>query len=320
MIRIGMDIGATKTVIATLDDGGELHSLFKVSSAKMLREKGNAVDSLEMFLNEYIRMAGYKKEIIKGIGIGVPAVLDRNTLEIVNCPNLPELDHLPLSTLLSPKIEIPVYVENDVNLIALGEHSFGRGQGIDDLACIYVGTGLGCGLILRGQLYTGADGAAAEFGHTIYDPDGRLCGCGARGCYESYCSGRALTIIAQEILGKSELDENPSNKACAPWTPAEKVIRAAKAGNMMAKDALEKSFLILGIAITNLANILNPRLIILGGGIITGWPEGLYTVRETVNGRARSVVRDRLVIDFPTLGEKAGLYGAARLVNVSEAG
>lgn len=318
MIRIGIDIGATKTVIASMDGSGEMHTFCKVPSAKMLRKKGNAVDSLEFFLNEYIQQAGYKKELIQGIGIGVPAVLDKNTQEIVNCPNLPELDHFELSALLTPKLEIPVSVENDVNLIALGEHSFGRGRGIDDLACVYVGTGIGCGLILQGQLYTGADGAAAEFGHMIYEPDGQLCGCGARGCFEAYCSGRAFSKIASDVLGKSEMEELSSNKDYAPWTPAEKVILAAKAGNLLAKDALAKSFSILGIAITNLANLLNPRLIILGGGIITGWPEGLQIVRETVNNRARSVVRNRLVIDFPNLGEKAGLYGATQLVNFDE--
>jgi glucokinase len=319
MVSIGVDIGATKTVIATLSDDGELHTIYKVPSAKMLREKGNAVDSLDFFLNEYIQMAGYQKELVRGIGIGAPAVLNKNTQEIVNCPNLPELDNLPLSVLLAPKMEIPIYVENDVNLIALGEHSFGRGQGIDNLACVYVGTGIGCGLILQGQLYTGADGAAAEFGHMIYEADGRLCGCGTRGCYEAYCSGRALTAMASEIFSKSELDENSPNREFAPWTSAEKVIRAAKAGNSLARDVLEKSFSILGIAVTNMANLINPKLIILGGGIITGWPEGLNTVRQVVKSKARSVVRDSLVIDFPTLWEKAGLYGAAQLVNLSEA-
>jgi glucokinase len=320
MIRIGIDIGATKTVIATLDEEGKLRTFRKVPSAKMLGEKGNAVDSLQLFLDEYFEMAGYGREIIRGIGIGVPAVLDNYTQEIVSCPNLPGLDRLPLGTLLSPKIELPVFVENDVNLIALGEHSFGRGQGTDDLACVYVGSGLGCGLILRSQLYTGADGAAAELGHAIYDPNGRLCSCGARGCYEMYCSGKALTLDAPDILGEAEMKGKPSDESYGSWALAEKVIEAAKAGNPKAQHALTKSFLILGLAITNLVNILNPRLVILGGGIVAGWPEGLRTVRETVNATARSVVRDRLVIDSPMLGEKAGLYGAARLVEIKTTG
>lgn len=316
MIRIGIDIGATKTVIASFDKGENLNLLRKVPSAKMLSEKGNAVDSLQLFIDDYINQAGYDRNVIQGIGIGVPAVFDGITQEIVSCPNLPGLDRLPLGKLLSPKIKIPVLVENDVNLIAIGEYSYGRGKGIDDLACIYVGSGLGCGLILRGQLYTGADGAAGEFGHTIYDPNGRLCGCGARGCLEIYCSGRALTLEAAEIFSDFETGKNANDELYGPWTQAEKVIKAAQAGNIKATNALTKSFSILGLAITNLVNILNPRLIILGGGIITGWPEGLTIVRKIVNTRARAVVRDRLILDFPMLGDKAGLYGASRLVEL----
>ena len=316
MIKIGIDIGATKTVIATLDEEENLHTFRKVPSAKMLSVKGNSVDSIQSFIEEYISEEAINRSAILGIGIGVPAVLDSHTQEIVSCPNLPGLDRLPLSTLLSPKIDIPVLVENDVNLIALGEHSFGRGKGIDDLACIYVGSGLGCGLILRGQLYTGADGAAAEFGHTIFDPEGKICGCGAQGCIEMYCSGRSLTLAAAEILGSVETGGGNSDSDYSRWSLAEKVIKAAQAGNSKAKDALNTSFYHLGLSITNLVNILNPSLIILGGGIVSGWPGGLQIVCDTVKKRARTVARDRLVIDFPLLGVKAGLYGAARLVEL----
>jgi len=317
MIKIGIDIGATKTVIAYLDENGNLSAFLKVPSEKMLTEKRDAVDSLKFFIDDYIQNNHLDKKEIKGIGIGVPAVLDSMTQQIVSCPNLPGLDNLPLSKLLSPKINLPILVENDVNLIAVGEHTYGRGKGFDDLACIFVGTGLGCGLILRGQLYTGADGAAAEFGHTIYDPDGRVCGCGGQGCVEMYCSGKALTLEAKENLEELEIKPTESEIFEGRFTLAEKVIKSAHAGNIKARNILDRSFYILGLAITNLVNILNPRLIILGGGIITGWPEAIKIVRETVYKRARTVNRDRLVIDFPLLGEKAGLYGAVQLVEMT---
>jgi glucokinase len=316
MLKIGVDIGATKTVIAVLDDKGVLTSFLKIPSAKLLAERGNAVDSLNSFLNLYIQKGGFEKKNIQGIGIGVPAVLDSHTQEIVSCPNLPGLDHLPLGKLLSPKIGLPVLVENDVNLIAVGEHIYGRGRGYKNLACIFVGSGLGCGLIINGELHIGADGAAAEFGHTIYDPDGRLCGCGAHGCVEMYCSGRGLTEDAQSIF------ENPDgvtlpDKNFGRWTAAEQIIKAAKKGHPQAIETMNHAFFVLGIGITNLVNILNPQLIILGGGIVKGWPKGINTVRATVQSRARKVVRDRLEIDFPQLEDKAGLYGAAHLVGLT---
>lgn len=316
MIRIGMDIGGTKIAIAALDDAGKLFAFQKVPSAKVLSIKDNPVDSLQTFLDGYILEAGITRSQIKGIGIGVPSVLDSNTQEIVSTPNIPGFDRLPLGIQLSPKLNIPVFVENDVNLIALGEHSFGRGQGIADLACVYVGTGLGCGLILNNQLYTGADGAAAEFGHTIYDPNGRLCGCGAHGCYEMYCSGAAFTYDANEIFTTEELNDLHAGETIGRFSLAEKFIIAARAGHPKAKEIVDQSFYILGLAITNLVNLLNPRLIILGGGILSGWPEGVEITKQTVYAKARSVSRDRLIIDHPKLKDEAGLYGAARLVDL----
>jgi glucokinase len=316
MIKIGIDIGATKTVIAILDEEGNLHTFRKLPSAKLLSVKENAVDSIQSFIDEYISEEAINRSAILGIGIGVPAVLDSHTQEIVSCPNLPGLDRLPLSTLLSPKIGYPVFVENDVNLIALGEHSFGRGRGIDDLACIFVGSGLGCGLILRGELYTGADGAAAEFGHIIFRPEGKICGCGGQGCIEMYCAGRGLTLAASEILDPSVIEAEKSSVGHSKWSLARKVIEEAHAGNTKARDAMNKAFYDLGLATATLVNILNPRLIILGGGIVTGWPDGLQIVRDTVRARARAVARDRLEVDFSELGDKAGLYGAGRLVEL----
>jgi len=321
MIRIGIDIGATKTVIASLDDNGNLQAFHKVPSAQMLKVKDSAENSLHFFIEEYMRHESIDRESVLGVGIGVPAVLDSHTNEIVSCPNLPGFDHLQLGRLLSPKLSLPVIVENDVNLIALGEHAYGRGRGVDDLACIFVGSGLGCGLILRGQLYTGADGAAAEFGHTIYDPEGRICGCGAQGCIEIYCSGRALSMDAEELglAQKTHSDQSSERENYGQWSLAEKLIRAAAAGEEKPIQALNTAFYRLGLATTNLVNILNPRLIILGGGIISGWPQGLNIVRDTVRQRARAVVRDRVEFDYPALGDQAGLYGAGRLVELTTA-
>ncbi len=321
MKRIGIDVGATKTVIATLDEAGSLRAFHKVPSAQMLRVKDDAVNSLQFFIDEYMQNESIDRSSVMGVGIGVPAVLDSHSQEIVSCPNLPGLDQLPLSRLLAPKLGLPVVVENDVNLIALGEHAYGRGRGVDDLACIFVGSGLGCGLILRGQLYTGADGAAAEFGHTISEPDGRICGCGAQGCIEIYCSGRAFSIDAEELGFSRDEDSSQGEEKedYGQWSLAEKLIRAANAGDEKPIQALKMAFYRLGLATTSLVNILNPRLIILGGGIVSGWPQGLDMVRDTVRKRARAVVRDRVEFDYPALGDQAGLYGAGRLVELETA-
>lgn len=317
MINIGMDIGGTKIAIGYLEDKGKLQAFEKVKSADVFSKEDSAADALKVFIDDYINRTNIRIESIGGIGIGVPSVLDKHTQEVVSTPYIPELNRVPLSRLLAPKLGLPVYVENDVNLIALGEHLYGRGKGISEMACVFVGTGLGCGLILNDQLYTGADGAAAEFGHMVYKPNGRTCGCGAKGCYEMYCSGVALTYEAKKIFSQREIAAFSKDPKFSSYSLAEYLINSAKSGHKQAKETIEKSFHILGLAITNLVNLINPGLVILGGGIMDGWPDALQIVRDVVYQKARAVSKQRLVIDSPILKDKGGLYGAASLVRIN---
>jgi len=315
MYRLGLDIGATKTMMAIMDNVG--HSLWrtKLLSADVLQGGVTPADALAGNILGFCQQAGIDFSVIDGIGIGFPGIMDRASQAITSCPNLPILDGLCLGPDLAERLGVPVLVENDVNLIALGEHFKGRGKGIPDLACVFVGSGIGCGLILRGSLYSGADGAAGEFGHTVVEPEGHLCTCGNRGCLEMYCSGKALALQAHSIVSQAG-NKSSGQAAGSPvrWVDAELVIRAARAGHPAALEAMRKAFHYLGLGIANLTNILNPRLVILGGGIVAGWPAGIDIVRETVQARARAVVRDRVVIDTPALGEEAGLVGAFVLV------
>lgn len=311
MYRLGLDIGGTKTAIAIVDEQENLRHRAKLPSTQALQAVATPVGSLAASIRDFCWQNGVELTAVEGVGIGVPAVMDRLSQTIPSCPNLPILDGVPLGPNLTEELDVPVFVENDVNLIALGEHVKGRGIGISDLACVYVGSGIGCALILEGRLYPGADGAAGEFGHTVIEPEGRQCTCGGQGCLEMYCSGKALALQAASILRQDEGENDP---VAVSWAEAELVIGAAKAGQPVALEAVRTAFHYLGLGITNLANILNPRLVILGGGIVTGWPAGIDIVRETVQTRTRMVVRDRLVIDRPVLGEKAGLLGAAILV------
>lgn len=320
MITIGIDIGGTKIAAGFLDEEGKLKGFTRANTEDVFAMGKDAASALQNFLDGYIHDQSLNPESLKGVGIGVPSALDSHTLEVVSTPYIPKLNHYPLSLLLSPKIGVPVFVENDVNLIAIGEHLFGRGKGLTHLACVFVGTGLGCGLILNNQLYTGADGAAAEFGHMIYDHEGRVCGCGATDCFETYCSGFALTYEAKRIFSQAEIDHFYANGGNGEYSLAKHLITKARNGHKEAKTAIEKSFQILGIAITDLVNLLNPQLVILGGGIMEGWPEALEIVKDVVYARARTVTRNRLVIDYPILKDKAGLYGAASLVNLKLSG
>ncbi len=318
MYRLGLDIGATKTVIGIIDERGTVGQCIKQASSRALQTAETPADSLALSIREFCQQTGIKLKDVEGVGIGFPGVMDRPSETIASCPNLQALDGLPLGRDLVQRLGVPVFLENDVNLIALGEHFKRRGKNAKVMACIFVGSGIGCGLVLDGQLYTGADGAAGEFGHTVIEPAGLPCTCGGQGCLDMYCSGKALAIQAASILGRSgDADGVDADREAVSWSEAERVIKAAKEGHAAALEALHRAFRYLGLGVVNLANILNPRLIILGGGIVAGWPEGVDIVREVVRTRARTVIRDRLVIDRPVLGEEAALVGASILVENS---
>ena len=309
MYRIGIDIGGTKTAIGIVDEQGQLCFQQKYNSDDALRLNGSVVLSLDAVIRSFCVSQSLSLSQVEGLAIGIPGIIDRASQRICSCPNLKELDGLRLGPELSEVLGAPVWVENDVNLIALGEHCRFHQEGLDDLACVFVGTGIGCGLIVNGDLYVGADGSAGEFGHTVIQPDGRPCSCGSRGCLEMYCSGKALALQANELYHRTvALDD-------LDYGEAARLIKSANAGDAAANQILLQSFGYLGLGIANLVNIMNPRVVVLGGGIVNGWPESIAVVKKAVTQYARETARQNLMIVPSTLGEQAGILGAAEYVS-----
>jgi glucokinase len=247
---------------------------------------------------------------VEGVGVGVPGIVDRHNGTVLECPNLPALDNTPLGHEASSELGVPVYIDNNTNLIALGEHTAGIGRGVDDMVVVFVGSGVGSGLILRGQLYEGADGGAAEIGHTVVVPNGLACTCGGHGCLEMYCSGKALTMVAGRIFKPGELYAIGSR-----FAGARLVIEQASIGHEAALHAMTEAFTYLGIGLVNVVNTLNPRLIVLGGGIVSAWPEGVEVAREVVMAQAMPLMRRNLRIEMSQLQNYAGVLGGAALVS-----
>jgi len=314
MLSIGIDIGGTKTVFGLVDDQGRIIKQMKIRSEQALGKHSTPAASLAAALQDFSSQATFSLSSVQGVGIGIPGVIDRSTESVANCPNLEVLNGERLGADLGALLGIPAFLDNDVNLIALGEHLFGRGKGIADMAAVYVGSGIGCGLILDDRLYRGSSGATGEFGHTPVEPNGIPCTCGGIGCLEMYCSGKALTLQAKDVLGQAVALE-PDEASGISWSTAKLVLDAARDNNPRAQKAVEQAFYYLGIGITTLVDILNPSLVLLGGGIITAWPEGIEITRQVVQRRARKVIRDRIAFAQGSLGEHAGLIGAAMLVS-----
>jgi len=310
-MRCAVDIGATRTMLALVEaDAPQVIAWERPMTDSLFKGELPPVQALAEALRAFVTSHGVTLSDLSGIGIGVPGVADRRQGLVVSCPNLPILDGLLLGPLLSQELGVPVYVDNNTNLICLGEHTAGLGQGIHNLAVIFVGSGVGCGLIINDELYEGSDGAAGEFGHMIVVPNGLQCSCGAHGCLEMYCSGKALARVASQIFMPRDLYAMDTR-----FGGAQLLIEHARIGDRSCIRALDEAFTYLGIGLTSLVNLLNPRMVILGGGIIMAWPQGVDRAREVVMSEALPAVRRNLHIELSQLQNFAGVLGGAALVS-----
>ena len=214
---IGMDLGGTKILAAVVDEKGQIKAEAKL---KTKSEKGPdaVIQRIAETAQQAAQQAGIDWKEVAGIGIGAPGPMNPNTGVVYNPPNLPGWDEISLGPRLSDALGVPVCLENDVNLGTLGEHSLGAGRGTRDMVGVFVGTGIGGGLVLDGKLHGGFRHAAAEVGHMIVLADGPVCGCGKRGCLESVASRTAIerdirlgiaagreSLIAKQIKDRGRL-------------------------------------------------------------------------------------------------------------------
>jgi len=206
----------------------------------------------------------------------------------------------------------PVFLLNDASAAALGEHRMGAGRGLDNLIYITVSTGIGGGLVINGQLYNGTDGCAAEIGHMTILVDGPLCKCGKRGCLEALASGTAIARMARERLaagGKSCLAELTRGKI--EDVTAELVAEAARRGDALALSVIDEAARYLGIGLANLVNIINPQMIIIGGGVSKMGAMLFRPARKSMKEHAFKLPARTVRVVRPRLGLDAGLFGAA---------
>ncbi|MEE9202256.1 MAG: ROK family protein [Dehalococcoidia bacterium] len=272
---------------------------------------GRAVQGLHRALARAGRSAGE----VAGIGIACAGLVEPEKGVVVSSPNLPGWDRVPLRERIEAALGVRTFLDNDANAAALGEHRFGAGRGYSHLMFITVSTGIGAGLVLGGRLYTGAWGTAGEVGHMTLEPGGPPCGCGGRGCLEALASG---TAIAQEAVRRLKAGEPSQLLELSRGRPervtAELVGQAAMAGDGLAREVVERAATYLGIGLANAVNLLNPEVVVVGGGVSRMGELLLAPVRAAMKERAYSLtVRDvRLVL--AALGDMAGVLGMASYV------
>ena len=306
------DLGGTHLRAATVDGNGRIHFRLKYNTPQ-----GDSADEIVRSLVEAVRECEAQTaanasdaNTIQAVSVVVPGTVDVDAGIVVKAPNLPCLDGFPLTKVLAEKLERPAMLENDANAAAVGEMWRGAGQGHSTIVCVTLGTGVGGGIVLEGKLWRGADGAAAEIGHMCVDPFGGVaCGCGSRGCLEVYASATAIVRMTREA---SPRHPHSSLKIDSNLT-SEMVYKAGVNGDGLALEVFRRMGVYLGIGLANLINIINPEMIVIGGGVMNGWDLFEKHMHHQVAEQAFPLLSDRVKIVRAECGDDAGLLGAAQL-------
>ena len=309
---IGIDLGGTKILLALVNKlNGEVVLSVKKKTRK---EKGpekimsKMIDGIEELLED----SGAGIDEISSIGVGAAGQIDREHGILIGAPNLDCFD-LNIKQQIQSHFDIPVYVGNDVEIAALGEMKFGAATGYDDFVCVFVGTGVGSAIVKNGKIIHGATGTAGEIGHIIVDLNGRQCNCGAHGCLEAYASRSAIEKRIEGALRKGRhsaiLDYMESGKPITSSMIEKSIEREDELVTQCVTEASE--YLSGGIA--SIINFINPKLIVLGGGLIEAVD---YFYQNTIKkARAKSLPVPASKIEFKkaALGDFSGVIGAAFL-------
>ncbi|MEW6458818.1 MAG: ROK family protein [Bacillota bacterium] len=313
---VGVDLGGTKiyTLLATVE--GTVAAEMEVPTVAG-RGYEAVLDRIADTVAAVAAQAGVKPENVRAVGVGAPGPLNPDTGVVHQAPNL-GWKRVPLRADLEARLALPVRLENDANLGALGEYTFGAGRGCAELVYVTVSTGIGGGLILRGEIYGGAGGGAGEIGHITVVPGGPRCRCGSRGCLEAVASGTAIALRARELLDRGAGAGAGAGILALAGGEAEAVTaatvaRAAEAGDPEARAILDEAAWHLGTGLAAVVNLLNPCRIVLGGGVMKSgrllWDRMDRSLRE----QALDAAYRRVRLVPGALGARAGALGAVAL-------
>ena len=306
------DVGGTRTRVALVDATGAI--VVRHSAETLAREGRAAV--MNRLADALEHVASERRTEIKGVGLSLASPVEPGTGVMYNPPNLGSEWHLftPIP-MLQERLSLPVYAENDATLGALGEHAFGAGRGCDNMVYMTVSTGIGGGIIIGGNLYTGTNGFGGEIGHMTIDQNGPLDNCGNVGCLEALASGTALARMAQERIGAGEssvmLEFAGGNIKAVD---ARIVVQAAQQDDALAQSLMQEVGRSLASGIITLMHIFDPQLIVIGGGLGQNLDMFMPTIESEVKRRAMAHFQGAVPVAKSQLGDDVSLLGAAALV------
>jgi glucokinase len=336
---IGVDLGGTNLRIAAVDDEGTL--IEKVTlGTKVQRGRDQVLadmcDAIQHLSDKYRDSAP-----LVGIGIGVPGIIDMQTGLVRESPNLPDWVDYPARANIEQRLKTVVSLENDANVAALGEKWLGAAKDYADVAMLTLGTGVGGGLVMGGNIWRGANGMAGEFGHTTVEPNGHLCGCGNLGCLEQYASATAMVRLAREAIAANSKSTLALTAGADPEFSAKSIYNLAIQGDEDARGIFRYVGRCLGIVLSAMVNSLNLPIYVIGGGASSAWeafapamyaelrkrslvyaataPPDPNASHEGASAHVKPGPGHKTIVTRALLGSDAGLYGAARLPMLAEA-
>src|SRR5579863_2412181 len=330
---IGVDLGGTNLRIAAITtDGLMLEKITLGVKVALGRDYviGEMCDAIQRLTEQY---RGGGKFV--GAGIGVPGIIDMETGMMRKSANLPGWSDYPVRDEIERRLGARVFLDNDAKVAALGEQWLGAGRGVDNMAMITLGTGIGGAIILNGKIFYGMNGMAGEFGHVTIEPNGVPCGCGNHGCAERYASATAVVRMAREAIDSGQAPALARAASSDAEFSAKSIYNLAIQGNEDAQRIFHRFGVALGMLMADLVNILNLDMYVIGGGVISAWdafapamfaemrerslvyaataPEDPLGKKEGASAWIANYTRKKTIITQALLGSDAGLYGAARV-------
>lgn len=313
-VYAGIDIGGTNIKYGLVDQKGKV--LFKEQRPTVADKGPEPLLHLVANIGEKLLFHAAEEDCeVPWLGVGTPGSVDFKTGQVVGMsPNIPGWKGAAVGEFLRERLNVPVWVDNDVNAVALAEYRFGAGVGYQSVVCVAVGTGVGGGIILNGRLWRGSTSAAGEIGHMPIDPNGPVCGCGNKGCVEALCASAA---IIERCRTKLNHNMTPTFKEIMNGDPGDLTIRkiftAAKKRDSVALEVIEETARYLAIGMAGVVNLLNPEVVIIGGGVADGGAGFVEAVSQEMRRRVCDSAKEKLRIVKAALGNTAGFIGAGIL-------
>ncbi|MEH7224565.1 ROK family glucokinase [Bacillus sp. JJ1566] len=311
-LLIGIDLGGTTVKLAFITHEGEIVTKWEIPTDK---SGDKIIPDIAEAIKTKMQELQLTKEQFAGVGMGAPGPVRFEDGVVYKATNLGWKEMYPLKAELEASIGLPAFVDNDANVAAIGEMWKGAGKGAENLLCVTLGTGVGGGIISNGEVVRGANGAGGEIGHITSIPEGgALCGCGKTGCIETIASATGIARLAKETIqanNEPSLIRNQFEKTGE--ITSKDVFEAADKGDQLAQAVIDHVTYHLGLALSHVANGLNPEKIVVGGGVSKAGEQLLLPVKKHFKRFAFSRVAESAEISIATLGNDAGVIGAAYL-------